>query len=40
MAVDGTILYRAELIEMQRGPGVPSASDGSVASNDWDPFLD
>jgi hypothetical protein len=40
VAVDGTLLYRAELIEMQRGPVAPSSEAGSVARNDWDPFLD
>lgn len=28
VAVDGTVLYHAELIEMQRGPEIPQASSG------------
>lgn len=39
-AVDGTILYSAELMEMRRGREVPDASPGTVALNEWDPFVD
>gem|GEM_PF-741216 len=34
VAVDGTVLYHAELLEMQRGDEVPGAGASSVAMND------